>query len=121
MELVPVAYAWAGLCERDVQVTSNCIDLREIDPPVDEPLAIGTDATQVPHRRAHWGTIRHTSGGGLRRAACDAIKPARPARLLKLLSTLVKKPRQQGSSSAPGAAPAPPIARKMEEGFRGVH
>ena len=43
-------YACAGLCERDLQFAPNVIDLRDIDPSVDEPVAVWTDAAQVPAR-----------------------------------------------------------------------
>src|SRR6266550_8537093 len=87
-------YACAGLCERDLQFAPTRIDFREIDPPVDEPVAVGADAAQVASQWAGGGAVRHLPRRDLRRAACDAINPARPARLLCLLPTLVQETRQ---------------------------
>src|SRR6266404_3513941 len=89
-----LSYACAGLCERDLQLASNGIDFREIDPPVDEPAAVGADAAQAAGQWAGGGAVRHLPGRYLGRAACDAKNPTRPAGLLGLLPALVQEPRQ---------------------------
>src|SRR5262249_34537520 len=89
-----LSYAWPGLSERDFQFTSNRIDFREIDPPIDEPVAVGADAAQVARQGAGRGAFRHVPGRDFRRAARDAINPAWPARLLCLLPALMQEPRQ---------------------------
>src|SRR6266404_4066357 len=89
-----LSYACAGLCERDLQLASNGIDFREIDPPVDEPAAVGADAAQAAGQWAGGGAVRHLLGRYLGRAACDAKNPTRPAGLLGPLPALVQEPRQ---------------------------
>src|SRR2546430_10902215 len=89
-----LSYACARLCERDLQVAANRIDLCEIDSPVDKPVAVGADAAQAARQGAGGGAFRHLPGRDLRRAACDAIEPAWPTRLLCLLPTLVQETRQ---------------------------
>ena len=43
-----LSYALVRLCERDLQVVSNRIDFGEIDAPVDESVAVGTNTAEVP-------------------------------------------------------------------------
>src|SRR5262249_54291467 len=87
-----LSYACVGLCERDLQFTSNCIDFPEIDAAIDEPVAVRTDATQVACQPAGGHAFRHLPGWDLRRPACNAI--ARSARLLRLLPALAQEARQ---------------------------
>src|SRR6516165_9282342 len=89
-----LSYAWARLCERDLQFASNRIDFREIDAPVDEPVAVGTDAAQVASQGGGGGAFRHLPSWDLRRATCDAIDSARSAPLFCLLPPLVQEPQQ---------------------------
>src|SRR5262245_11498707 len=89
-----LSYACLGLCERDLQFTSNCIDFPEIDAAIDEPVAVRTDATQVACQPAGGHAFRHLPGWDLRRPACDAIDPPRSARLLRLLPPLAQEARQ---------------------------
>src|SRR5215813_13118852 len=73
-----LSYACAGLCDRDLQFAPNRIDFREIDPPVDEPVAVGADAAQVARVVAGGDAFRHLAGRALGRTAGDAINSARP-------------------------------------------
>src|SRR5262245_6405570 len=90
----PLSYARTGLRERDLQIASNGIEFREIDPPVDEPVAVRTDAAQIAGQGAGRGAFRHLPGRGFRRTARDAINPARPTRLLGPLPALLQEPHQ---------------------------
>src|SRR5690349_14138357 len=78
-------YTCAGLRERDFQFAPYRIDLREIDPPVDQAVAIGADAAQAAREWAGGSAFRHFPGRDLRLAAGDAENPPWPASLLRLL------------------------------------
>src|SRR5262249_59176594 len=86
--------AGAGLWEGVLQRPSTRMVLREIAPPVDEPVAVGADAAQVARVVAGGDAFRHLAGRALGRTAGDAINSARPARLLRIPPALVQEPRQ---------------------------
>src|SRR5262249_61122646 len=83
-----LSYARTRLCERDFQIASNRIDFREIDAPVDEPVAVRTDATQVARQRAGGDAFCRLRGGARRGPVFGAKSPPRAARVFFLFPPL---------------------------------
>jgi hypothetical protein len=74
-------YARGSFRERDLQIASNLFDFVEIDAPVDEPVAVGANATQIPNRAVRGDAIRHVTGRNLWRAAGNTKSSTGTARL----------------------------------------
>jgi len=71
-----------GLCDRDLQITAHIGKFLRIDPAIDHPVAIGTNALQGAHVVAGQDAVGDLSSWHFWCPASEAVDTAGPARLL---------------------------------------
>jgi hypothetical protein len=87
----PLSYAWRCIRECDFKIPLNRLDFRLVHPPVNKPVAIGTNAAKVAGGVRHRHKFRHVSGWCFWRSAWQTIDMAGWTGLLCGLAATLKK------------------------------
>src|ERR1700730_4413075 len=87
----PLSYAWRCIRECDFKIPLNRLDFRLVNPPVNKPVAIGTNAAKVAGRVRHRHKFSHVSGRCFWRSAWQTIDMAWQTGLLFGLATTLEK------------------------------
>jgi hypothetical protein len=87
----PLSYSRQCIRECDFKVPLNRLDFRLVHPPVNKPVAIGTNAAKVAGGVRHRHKFRHVSGRCFWRSARQTVDMAWRTRLLCGLAATLKK------------------------------
>jgi hypothetical protein len=75
----------------NLQTASDSVQILKIDPAVNEPIAVRTNAAQAPCADATWNAVGHVSSGDFWCATGQTINTAWPAFLLGTVPPLRDK------------------------------